>query len=461
MSTNQIFFPFAVVFENLALHHMKFNLLRAALPLFLAVLTFSAHSQAKWNWPEDAELLDQAKEKQAYYNIQTQLDDWNGAFSTLSWLYQNNPNLNPSIYIDGAKILGEILKTEEDENRVAVLEDSLLWMFDQRVKHFGDEGKVVDRKAYEAFKRFYRKRSKYSLLEELYEQNYALNGNNMSDFNLIPYMTLAKFYYEWKPEEMTPEKVLEIHDRVSSAIAYKIEKGGNKAKLKKDQDKADAFLSSLEGILSCEFIEEKLVPKLEADPSDINTAKKIFNYSLQAKCSDRPYFTQAGEVVYVEKPTFKLAKALGDKYQGSEDFAKASEYYLKASELATDKEEEYDVYMGLATASGKLGDKGKARSYAREALAVRPGAPEAYNLMGNLYFTSYDNCKAGESKVMDRAVFLAAYEMYKLAGNTAQMNASKEQFPSIEEIFNEGYEEGQEVTLGCWINTTVALQRRD
>ena len=97
---------------------------------------------------------------------------------------------------------------------------------------------------------------------------------------------------------------------------------------------------------------------------------------------------------------------------------------------------------------------------AYEALSAKPGSKEAYNLIGNLYFTSFDDCKGEQSQVQDRAIFIAAYDMYKKAGNSAQMAASKEQFPSIEDIFNEGKEEGDQVTIGCWINTTVNLQRR-
>ena len=202
--------------------------------LGLLLSTSVVFAQPGWNWPEDEEMKSTAKEKQAYYKIQTQLEDYNGTLATLTWLYQNNPELNPSIYIDGSKTIQQILKTEKDGDRKSALEDSLLWMYDQRIKYFGKEGTVTDRKAYDAFKLFYRKKSKYPLLKELYEKNYALNGNNMSDFNLIPYMTLAKFYYEADPKAMTPEMVLEVHDRVSNAIQYKIENGGNAAKEKKE-----------------------------------------------------------------------------------------------------------------------------------------------------------------------------------------------------------------------------------
>ena len=110
-------------------------------------------------------------------------------------------------------------------------------MYDQRIKYFGDEAKVIDRKAYDAFKQFYRYPARYPMLLELYQKNFEMNGNDVADFNLIPYMTLAKFYYERSPEVMTGEMVLEIHSQVSEALAYKLANGAKPDKVKKDLDK--------------------------------------------------------------------------------------------------------------------------------------------------------------------------------------------------------------------------------
>ena len=117
--------------------------------------------------------------------------------------------------------------------------------------------------------------------------------------------------------------------------------------------------------------------------------------------------------------------------------------------------------MGLASVTFKQGNKRNSRSLAYEALSVKPGSAEAYNLIGNLYFLSFDDCKGGESRVKDRGVYLAAYEMYQKAGNTKQMAAAEAQFPSIEEIFSESYEEGQKLTVDCWINESVTIKRRN
>lgn len=434
--------------------------MRSFLFIIFSITAISLYAQTNWNWPEDETLRDQAKEKQAYYKIQAQLDDQNATFNTLQWLYQNNPELNASIYIDGAKTLGIIIKDEADKDRKTRLQDSLLWMYDQRIEYFGDEAKVIDRKAYDAFKQFYRNPSRYPMLLELYQKNFELNGNDVSDFNLIPYMTLAKFYHERSPESMTGEMVLEIHSVVSDVLAYKLEKGAKSEKVKKDQDKVDALLTSLDGILNCDFIASNLVPRLEANPEDLNTAKKIFKYSLQAKCTDQAYFTTSGELVYAESPSYSLAKALGDKYASAGDYEKARTYFDKALELTDHNQEKFEVQLKKANSYYKTGEKVLARTVAYRASALNPDRPEPYNLIGNLYFGSYQECKQGKSRVSDRAVYIAAHIMYKKAGNEAQMTASQEQFPSIEDIFNENLQEGDEVNIDCWIKTTVSVERR-
>lgn len=435
--------------------------MKKILTLAFAIMTFGACAQPGWNWPEDPDQKSIAMEKQAFYKVSMGLDNWTNAFNALKWLYDNNADLNPSIYIDGAKVIEKILDKDLAEERKSSLEDSLLWTYDMRAKYFDDDASVADRKAYAAFKLYYKDPSKFPMLAELYEEAYQMNKNELSRFNIRPYMTLAKYYYQTNPEEMTAEKVLEVHTRLSGIIDSKLAASKGDEKYKKEQNTIDAILSSIEGLLSCEFIATQLVPRFEKNPNDLGLAKKIFSYALKAKCSDQPYFTKAGDVLYENEPTYQLAMALANKNQVANEYDKAIQYFESALGLANETEEKYEANVGLATSYAKKGNKIKARSVAYEALSVKPGAAEPYNIIGNLYFTSYQYCKEGESKVKDRAVFLAAYQMYQKAGNSAQMSACKEQFPSIEEIFNAGYEKGDKVTVDCWINESVSLQTRD
>ncbi|MEQ8904769.1 hypothetical protein [Ekhidna sp.] len=427
--------------------------------LLVLVSTFSL-AQDGWNWPKDPDMKSQAMEKQAYYKLLIAQSKFSEAMKPLNWLYDNNPDLNPSIYIQGVDCIEDMLKKTSDKARKERLQDSLLWMYDMRIKHFDNDASTMDRKVFEAFKLYYKTPSKYPLLADLYAEAYKMNGPEISTFNLNTYMLLAKNFHQIDEEEMPAEKVLDIHSLISDIIDQKKKNGESADKLDKEQDKTDAWLSSIPGILTCEFIEEKLVPKFRSNPEDLETAKKIFKYSVQAKCTDQPYFLEASEPVFKEQPSYSLANAIGSRYLASGEVNKGLQYHEEAAKLASTNEEKFEALMGQAVANSKLGNKSRSRTLAYEALSAKPGSTEAYNLIGNLYFTSFDDCKGDKSKVMDRGVFLAAYKMYEKAGNQSQMAASKEQFPSIEEIFNEGKEEGQTITVGCWINESVKIQRR-
>lgn len=430
--------------------------------VYFCSLCFSivATAQNGWNWPEDEALKNKAVEQEAFYKVLIAEGKLNEAMTPLNWLFTNNPNLNPAIYINGVKNLNNIIKAGVDDERKLRLQDSILWMYDMRLEHFENDASTMDRKAFEAFKMYYNKPAKYPMLSELYASAYEMNGPDISYFNLNTYMMLATNFYKTNPQQMPAEKVLDVHTLISETIDQQRKAGGNKERLKKEQDKVDGFLGSIGDILNCDFIEGKLVPNFRENPSDITTAKKIFSYSVRAKCTNEPYFLEASETVYASQPTYELAKVLGNKYIGTEGYEKAIEYHQKAMELAESEDEKAETALGLALASSKLGKKVLARKHAYESLSFKPGNPAAYNLIGNLYFTSFNQCQGGESKVIDRGVFIAAYDMYQKAGNKAQMQASKEQFPSIEEIFNESYEEGQKITVGCWINETVTIARR-
>ena len=118
------------------------------LGMLVAVLAFS---QEGWNWPEDEQLKSQAVEKQAYYKLLIAQEEHSKALKELNWLYENNPELHQSIYIEGVNCLEEVMKGVDDKPRQMQIKDSILWMFDQRIAYFDNDGSTMDRKAYQAF----------------------------------------------------------------------------------------------------------------------------------------------------------------------------------------------------------------------------------------------------------------------------------------------------------------------
>ena len=114
----------------------------------------------------------------------------------------------------------------------------------------------------------------------------------------------------------------------------------------------------------------------------------------------------------------------------------------------------------MAILDQKEGLKSTARSNCRKALSADPSMSEAHILIGNLYLSSFEECKQGEFKTVDYAIYIAAYNAYKRAGDYQNMKKTEAYFPTIENIFTDEYEEGQTIKLGCWINESIVLKRR-
>ena len=215
-------------------------------------------------------------------------------------------------------------------------------------------------------------------------------------------------------------------------------------------------------IIDCDFIEKNMAPKLAADPSNMQLAQQIFQYSIQYKCTTSPAFMTALEVIDQNDPTFSTSQVIARRYQQTGDFAKAEEMFQKALTLATTDVEKGEVHLDLAKLHSGQGRKSQARASALKAAEVSSDlATEAWTVIGNLYLSSTNDCKGGQSRVKDYSIFIAAYDAFAKAGNSQGMAQAKARFPSKEELFTEGFQVGETMNTGCWIGQTVTLATRD
>jgi tetratricopeptide (TPR) repeat protein len=212
--------------------------------------------------------------------------------------------------------------------------------------------------------------------------------------------------------------------------------------------------------VDCDFVDKNLGPKLKADPENLKLAKNILRLAFAGKCMDLDVALDAAKVVEKNEPEYAMAKIIAQLCASKKDFECARHYYEEAISLTEDNTQKADVYYYLATIMASQKKKASARNYARLAINADPTKKEAYKLIGDLYFNSYGECKKGENPVHDRCVYLASYEMYKRAGDGAAMKRAHEQFPTMEEIFTWNLKVGDKIKIGCWINESVAIQKR-
>ena len=424
--------------------------------LLIMLFTVTVNAQSGWNWPEDKAT---AQEKVVLYTDMKKAGNYEAAVPPHDWLLENAPDLNTSIYINGADIYEELASKTKDPQKKQEYIDKALEMYDLRIEYFGDAENVMNRKARTSMKLMYRDRDAYDNLYDIYNKTIEVSGDKFEYYNITPMMSIAKTQYEKGAFEA--EKVIEIYDKLSEIAQNNIDAGNNVEKYKDQQEKIDAIFTSTVTV-SCDYINEKMVPKLEENPDDIDLAKKIIALSLASSCTSEEFFITAAEATFNKEPNAGLAKTIANRKLQNEDMEAAKEWYNKAIEISDDDAQKAEFYMDLASISQKEGAKSTARKYALEAASLsEEEAEKAYSMVANMYFSSYDQCRGGDDPVKDRAVFIAAYDMYRRAGNQSGMAQAKAQFPSKEEVFTFNHEVGGEISVDCWIGETVSIQTRD
>jgi tetratricopeptide (TPR) repeat protein len=423
--------------------------------LFLSIAGMAGAQQSDWKWPED---INTAKEKNALYTDSKQMGNFREAANALSWLLVNAPDLNESIYINGAEIYDELASAEKDAAKKLQLQDSALLMYDLRIKYFGDEANVLDRKAFFAYKYQKDDREKLADLYNLFSRAVELNGENTMFSNAVAYMDVTR-RHKLVNKTLTDDQVLDNYDKAMLIL--------NAAEKKYGADKVEKYKGIVDDLLvktvnvDCQFVEANFGPKMQANPDDLGTAKKLFKLLTVGECTDNPLYMTSLQTIYKHEPTYGLARLIGVKLLSDGQLAKAEEYLNNAISQAESPADKAETYLMIAQASAKQGQKSKARSLAYKAIEADANvASKAYTLIGTLYMGSHEDCFGGESRVTDRSIYLAAYKMFEKAGNAEMMRKAAEQFPSAEEIFNENMEVGQQVTVGCWIGETVTLKKR-
>lgn len=419
-----------------------------------ATLLFGT-ANAQWNWPEDRET---AEEKNALYTDNFKQGNYRVAADHLSWLLKNAPNLNKSIYINGVKIYNGLAKEEADKTQKRVYEDSVLLLYDLRIQYFKEEAKVLNRKAYDAYKFYKGDKSKYEDLYNLFKSTFELNGNKVMDINLLPYMDVIR-RYKLSGGNLTDQQVLDRYEEIVDIINYKIDQKVNVERLKVVLDKVNELLVATVKV-DCDFIENTLGPKLKSEPDNLKLAKNILRLGFAGKCMDSEAFIEGAKVVQKHEPAYGIAKLIGQSAASKKDYSTAIKYLEESVDLTDDNTKKADAYYSLAVIQSASHKKVSARDYARKALQADPTRKDAYKLIGNLYFNSFKECSKGENPVHDKAVYIAAYNMFRHAGDGEGMSRAKAQFPTMEEIFTWNLQVGDSYKIGCWINEAVKIQKQ-
>jgi tetratricopeptide (TPR) repeat protein len=447
---------------------MKKSILTGALSLLFMIYAGAAYSQCKEVvWPTDGAAKAKAEESKVLYEDAVragQAKELKAAIAPLNWMLTNVPNHHVSLYISGGELFDKLASMEKDPAKKKVYVDSLMIVYDLRLKNCGDESNVLNRKALSFVK--YNANEKPAESLQMLDKAVEVLGNNISDGALVPYMQVIVIHQGKIKPPLTDEQVLTRYDKIVAIIDSKIQKAQSEGK---PIDKYQTMKTQVEELLlkivkiDCGFVKKNLEPKYKANPKDMVLAKKIFTFMLQGKCTDDPLWLEVAENIHLNgEKNCGLAKNLGKIYMAKENWDKGAQYLKEAQELCTDAADKGEILLLRGQMEAVKGSKSNARDLYRQAASADQSLQkEVWEKIGDLYMTSFDACKQLKSKVDDRLVFLLAYDYYAKAGSTRKMANAKENFPSKEEIFTEGVEAGATKSVGCWIGESTTVRTRD
>ena len=451
------------------------------LTILVLFVSLNIIAQPGWNWPENKS---EAEEKNVLYTDYLKQQNCDQAKIHLDWLIENVPGLHVSIYQNGIKIYRCLIDKEEDPIIKNELIKKALILFDGRIENFGREAYVKNRKVTFAYTFYRSDKTQYESLFNMFKDAFLLNGNKIGNSNLVAYMDIVR-KHKLTSKSISDDEVLEIYDMISKTISFKLSNDDkNQVRYKKYQDNLDKLLTATITV-DCNFVENTLGPKLielTSQPNDeiaqtdyetltpvdisysqeiVNLAKKIFQLSITGKCTSSEIALEAAKIMFTNEKDFAVAKFISSRELSTKNYESALEYCDAAIESAGDNNnQKSEMFLRKAQIYQVIGNKLKSRDNARKSISLNSSNSDAYKIIGNLYMSSYEDCREGKSRVQDRLLFIAAYNIFKSGGLSNQANRAREQFPSMEEIFNENLEVGESMNTGCWINETVTLNKR-
>ncbi len=378
--------------------------------------------------------------------------------------YNECPKVSKNIYIHGINMYKNLMISAAG-NEVLIYSylDTIMMIYDQRIKYFGQEGYVLGRKARDFL---VVRKDNLDDIRQGYEsllKCIQLQKNKTENFVLALFMTSTEQLF--KGEEFTNEDVIQNYAIACEIIEYKLSRQDTEdnQELKKTLD--GIFARS--GAATCDGLISLFEPRFKKDPNDLDVIKKSFILLRDAKCTETDFYYQICMTYFKHEPKPGLAYHLALLCKDRNDFNQAAICYKQAIELQTDAKEQARYYIELGDITYReLGNNSLARDYAHLAIKADPESGHPYMLIGNIYIAS-KGC--GNDELAEKAIYWLAVDYYVKAKTIqpdlfeiANKNIASysQHFPDNETVFFHGYKEGDAYQVGCWINEKTKVRIR-
>jgi tetratricopeptide (TPR) repeat protein len=373
------------------------------------------------------------------------------------------PKASKNIYIDGVKIYKYFIGKEKDENIKSALIDTLMLIYDQRIEYYNDRCNVRGRQGVDLLR--YRRLEDVEYMEQGYnylKESMDLCKNKTSEAVLATLISASISLCQYGA--ISNEQVFEDYLRSIDILNSKLKKDtGDVTIINLKEDLTDNFTSKQ--ICNCDLLIPVFTKRMEKNPQDIENLKTITTVLKKSSCTDSDLFFKASKELHESLPSAESAENIAVMAFIKDKYHEAIKYYNHAIKLENDSLKKATYYLGLAKSNYKLKNHQRAKNLALKAINLNKNWGEPYLLIGQLYAESKDELAAAE-ECLPKAAYWAAVDKFieaKRIDPNVESEANKlistysVYFPSIEDAFFCGVNDGDIYKIGSWINeTTVA-----
>lgn len=392
------------------------------------------------------------------YNTQR----YDEALEILPRLLENSPRGAQNIYVYAINIYKNKIQRSMDVDERKGYVDSLLTLYDLRIRHFGDNAKygrpyilVQKAKDYLSFMPMDR-----DGLREVFVEAIEANADDPDpDFINIYFNELTTDY---KSDLVETDYYLAQYEWLASLLDQVTAPEADEAKSTFDA----LFVSS--NAADCENLEKIFRPRVEASPSDAATLGKAFTLLLRSECYS-PFLEQVGEMLYQADPTATTAKLVAAAFVKMQDNARAVNFLKAAFDKETDPVQKAMIAVEISGTELSMKNAASAASYANQARQLDPSNGYAAIMLAQAYAEGSTACEGFDRQT----VYWLAYDILASARNlfpagsedVAQidrtMSLFRQSFPSRDDLFFRGLTTaGAPYDVKCgWITgrTTVKM----
>lgn len=384
------------------------------------------------------------------------------AVTYLPALMEKAPQATQNLYIYAIGIYeNRILKAAsvaEKNQRI----DSLMLIYDLRIKNFGDKEQSAPERVLPAKAQAYmeyKPADRAGIRKVFREAIEALGENADANFINVYFNELTNDY---KSDEIEADEYLDEYERLENFVNSPVNADNQTAR----NTFETLFISS--GAADCENLERMFRPRFAASPDNEDVLKKIVLSLTRAKCKGQ-FYGEVAEQYYRLQPSSETAMILAAYFEEQQDFNKSLQYLKAAIENETDPEAKLKLCIRISASELGAKNYSSAASFARQAISMDSESGLAYYFLAQAYASSTGACSGFDRQASFWLVYdtLATAKRYlrpedQVRDIDSQMASYRASFPSKEECFFRGLQEGQSYHVSCGLvsgSTTVRTGR--